>query len=150
MVYVVRRVTIIIISGRVIKATSHFWGDRLSAAIEDAAYVSAWELRKGLQSLLQRISDLACFCGFIAHCVSHIVHNAMPGVIDEAEGLLLTSIVLDDLRLQSIHYLFEFFESNVIIDLNLSQVGAQLFETFLGIDCIIIDIRNVLKTLPAR
>ena len=74
----------------------------------------------------------------------------MPSVIDEAEGLLLTSIILNDLRLQSIHYLFEFFESNVIIDLNLSQVGAQLFETFLGIDCIIIDIRNVLKTLPAR
>ena len=74
----------------------------------------------------------------------------MPGVIDEAEGLLLTSIVLNNLRLQPVHYLLEFFESNVIIDLYLGQVGAQFFETPLGVDCIIIDIRNVLKTLPAR
>ena len=74
----------------------------------------------------------------------------MPGVIDEAEGLLLTSIILNDLRLQSVHYLFEFFERDVLIDCNLSQVGAQLFETFLGVDCIIIDIRDILKTLPAR
>ena len=74
----------------------------------------------------------------------------MTGVIDKAEGLLLTSIILNYLRLQSIHYLFEFFESNVIIDLNLSQVSAQFFETPLCVDCIIIDIRNVLKTLPAR
>ena len=74
----------------------------------------------------------------------------MPGVIDEAEGLLLTSIILNDLRLQSIHYLFEFFESNVIIDLNLSQVSAQFFETPLCVDCIIIDIGDILKTLPAR
>ena len=74
----------------------------------------------------------------------------MPGVIDEAEGLLLTSLILNDLRLQSIHYLLEFFEGNVFIDLNFSQVGAQFFETFLGVDCIIIDIRDILKTLPAR
>ena len=58
----------------------------------------------------------------------------MPSVIDEAEGPLLSSgPVLNDLRLQSIHYLFEFFESKVFMNNNLSQVGAQFFKAFLGV-----------------
>ena len=74
--------------------------------------------------MLKRISDLACFVGMIAYGVSHIVHYAMPSVIDEAEGSLFAGPVLDDLFLQSVHNFAEFFEIDIFINLNLSQVGA--------------------------
>ena len=60
----------------------------------------------------------------IAYGVSHIVHYAMPSVIDEAEGSLFAGPVLDDLSLQSVHDLTEILKIDIFIYLNFSQVGA--------------------------
>ena len=74
----------------------------------------------------------------------------MASVIDEAEGLLFTtSPVLNDLLIQSLHYLFEFFEIDVFIDLDFSQVGPEFFESLLGVYSVIINIRDVLETTPS-
>ena len=115
-----------VLGSRVVEAAAHRRGDSLPAAIEDAADVGPREDGERLQSLLERVPDLARsrVSWRIAHSVGHVLHHAVAGVVEEDQALLMASPVLDDLGLQAADDLAERGKVAVLVVADLGQVGA--------------------------
>ena len=101
-------------------------------------------LAQGIQSLLEGIDVLGGPLSTIAHCIdSVVVHDTMPSIVYEDQGLLLACPVLDYLSSYAFKETFEIIETCVFNDSNVDKVRAQGHESFFGIDGVLINIGDV-------
>ena len=82
-------------------------------------------LAQGIQSRLEGIDVLGGPLSTIAHCKDSVVHDTMPSVVYEDQGLLLACPVLDQFSLYATKETFEIFETSVFNDSNVGNARTQ-------------------------
>ena len=105
--------------------TTHLWAELLTTAVVDAQYIDIRILGDALQFALERIGELALRRPTVAHGEHRVVHNAMPGVIDENETLFLVFFpVHDGLVADTSEVLREFLMTHVRLDYDVFRPRA--------------------------